>query len=598
MATDVPTIHFRDGVGGVAVDVTRLVSSRLLCVANSGGGKSRALRYMLEQTHGQVQHVVIDPEGEFASLREKFPYLLVGKDGDVPANPKAAKLLARRVMELGASAVIDLYELPLADRRRFVRLFLEELMHLPRSLWHPALIVVDEAHVFAPERGSGEAESTEAVIALATQGRKRGYALVAATQRLSKLHKDVAAELLNKMIGRTGLDVDVKRAGDELGFDKEQRAALKHMAPGTFWVYGPAITNEVTLVRTGDVQTTHPEAGAIGAAAPPAPAAVARLVEQLRDLPREAEEEARTVEELQKLTRQLKADLRRAQSAAPAPVVDQTAIDAAYRRGEIAAQVRAAKLQREAVKTMRGLVSGVERCGEILSSQIAAGLKLMLTSFENVTPAQGEPATATPIPHPAPRRPAETAPSVPAQPTRQRTPSPAVVVDPAALEGLGGTPRRMLEAMALLEQLGIEQPTRANVAGFLGISHNTGTFRNNLSQLRVAGLIEDCADQRITRTGTARAAIPSPDRPPTLDELHDIWRGKLGGTTARMMDVIIAAYPEPISRAAIAEQLGVDANTGTFRNNLSLLRSPGLIRDVTKGGDVIATDLLFPEGLV
>jgi DNA helicase HerA-like ATPase len=80
------------------------------------------------------------------------------------------------------------------------------------------------------------------VITLCTQGRKRGYCAVLATQRLSKLHKDAAAELLNKLIGRTGLDVDVKRAGDELGFDKEQRQTLKTLAPGTFYAYGPAVS--------------------------------------------------------------------------------------------------------------------------------------------------------------------------------------------------------------------------------------------------------------------------------------------------------------------------------------------------------------------
>jgi hypothetical protein len=45
-----------------------------------------------------------------------------------------------------------------------------------------------------------------------------------ATQRLSKLHKDCAAELLNKFIGYTD-DVDLQAAGDQLGMTKEQRAS-------------------------------------------------------------------------------------------------------------------------------------------------------------------------------------------------------------------------------------------------------------------------------------------------------------------------------------------------------------------------------------
>ena len=114
--------------------------------------------------------------------------------------------------------MVDLYELKLSDRRRFVKLFLESLIHLPRDLWRPTLVILDEAHIYCPERGSGEAESTEAVISLMSQGRKRGYAGVIATQRLSKLHKDAAAEANNVIIGRTWLDADQVRAGTCLAF--------------------------------------------------------------------------------------------------------------------------------------------------------------------------------------------------------------------------------------------------------------------------------------------------------------------------------------------------------------------------------------------
>jgi DNA helicase HerA-like ATPase len=47
-----------------------------------------------------------------------------------------------------------------------------------------------------------------------SQGRKRGYARILAPQRLSKLHKDAAAEANNVIIGRTWLDVDQARGGD------------------------------------------------------------------------------------------------------------------------------------------------------------------------------------------------------------------------------------------------------------------------------------------------------------------------------------------------------------------------------------------------
>jgi DNA helicase HerA-like ATPase len=110
-------------------------------------------------------------------------------------------------------------------------------------------VVVDEAHVFCPQ--VGEAESAGAVIDLATRGRKRGFCAVLATQRLSKLHKDAAAECNNKLIGRTGLDVDVKRAADELGLGKDRWRELRDLDAGEFFAFGPAISREVVKVKIG-----------------------------------------------------------------------------------------------------------------------------------------------------------------------------------------------------------------------------------------------------------------------------------------------------------------------------------------------------------
>ena len=156
-------------VGGkkLELDLPTLVDTRLLIQANSGGGKSWLLRLIAERAG--IQSIVLDSEGEFASLREAVDVLLVGAGGELPANPRHAALLARRLLEYRVSAVVDLYELKLSDRRRFVRLFLESLIHLPRDLWRPTLVILDEAHIYCPERGSGDAESTEAVISLMSQ---------------------------------------------------------------------------------------------------------------------------------------------------------------------------------------------------------------------------------------------------------------------------------------------------------------------------------------------------------------------------------------------------------------------------------------------
>lgn len=281
------------------VDLVTLIASRLLIQANSGAGKSYLIRRLLEQTFGQVQHIVIDLEGEFSSLRESFDYLVAGKGGDTPADPRTAALLAERLLELKASAIIDIYELKPHERILFVRRFVDALVNAPKELWHPVLIVVDEAHVFCPQ--SDESESASAIKDLCTRGRKRGFCAVLATQRISKLHKDAAADCNNKLIGRAALDVDMKRAAQELGFTtREQQHSLRTLEPGEFFAFGPALSLEVKKIRVGKVKTTHPKIGDhIGFTAPAPTAKIRAMLAKLADLPAEVDQRAKTLAELQ-----------------------------------------------------------------------------------------------------------------------------------------------------------------------------------------------------------------------------------------------------------------------------------------------------------
>ena len=340
-------------VGGkkLELDLPTLVDTRLLIQANSGGGKSWLLRLIAERA--EIQTIVLDNEGEFASLREAVDVLLVGAGGELPADPRHAALLARRLLEYKVSAVVDLYELKLPDRRRFVKLFLESLIHLPRDLWRPTLVILDEAHIYCPERGSGDAESTEAVISLMSQGRKRGFAGIIATQRLSKLHKDAAAEANNVIIGRTWLDADQVRAGDALGLSKGDRLKLRDIGQGEFYAFGPAFGPPgVVHFRSDRVRTTHPRPGQRHLLTAPAPSrAIRGVLAKFADLPQEAEEEIRSLDESRRRIAELEREIKMVNGANGAQPVDQTVVERAV----------AAAVERERVAWQRKMEQGRAR---------------------------------------------------------------------------------------------------------------------------------------------------------------------------------------------------------------------------------------------
>ncbi|MFN5820817.1 MAG: ATP-binding protein, partial [Novosphingobium sp.] len=126
--------------------------------------------------------------------------------------------------------------------------------------WYPALVVVDEAQVFAPAVAgevSDEARrlSLAAMTNLMCRGRKRGLAGVVATQRLAKLAKNVAAEASNFLMGRTFLDIDMARAADLLGMERRQAEQIRDLGRGQFLGLGPAISRRPVSVQIGAVRT-------------------------------------------------------------------------------------------------------------------------------------------------------------------------------------------------------------------------------------------------------------------------------------------------------------------------------------------------------
>jgi hypothetical protein len=76
----------------VTIDLPALIETRAIIQANSGGGKSWAIRRILEQSHGKVQQMVIDVEGSFRSLREQEEYAALSEGGPSILNTRAIAL--------------------------------------------------------------------------------------------------------------------------------------------------------------------------------------------------------------------------------------------------------------------------------------------------------------------------------------------------------------------------------------------------------------------------------------------------------------------------------------------------------------------------
>lgn len=531
------------------IDLDRLLVTRLLVQGSSGSGKSRTLRRLLEVTFGHVQHIVIDIEGEFHTMREKFDYILAAKEGgDCPADPASAHVLAQRILELGISAIVDIYELHPEDRIRFVQLFIESLMQAPKKLWHPVLIVIDEAQRFCPEAGTKELKGVIAAVKdLMGRGRKRGFCPILAVQRLSDLDKTAAAECMNKLIGRTGLDVDRARAGKELGFVGNDSTKLRYLEDGHFYAFGPALSRDVTEILVDDVITTHPRPGDRSTVQTATPERIKAVLEQLANIPKEAEIEATTIEDLQEEIRRLRAAAGNERDADPEQL-QLAVVDAEARgreRGTLEIQARLNQIVEDNESIIRDLVQVRDR----LSKLGALAAAPWLTPSPSSPPIHYRPAAPMPVP-------------VRVQPHNGND------------QRLGRAEAAILLAVAQINRAMTGPCSKIQASVISGYSITSSSFTNAIGKLRSMGLLQGSGDDNYA-TPEGCELLGKVSGIPRGSELLSFWSSKLGRAERSFLDVV--AKQASVSKIELSRQTGYSITSSSFTNAIGKLRSLGLI---------------------
>ncbi len=153
---------------------------------------------------------------------------------------------------------------------------------------------------------------------------------------------------------------------------------------------------------------------------------------------------------------------------------------------------------------------------------------------------------------------------------------------------------KILDALAAFKSFGFSEVDRKNVAVFANQSPKSSGFLNNLSSLRSQGLINYPTGGRIALTtkGQKIAKLTTPIN--SIAQLHAAWYDKLSNPQAKIVKALVKHYPNTIDRITLAELTTQSAKSSGYLNNLSALRSLGII-DYPASGQVVATQLLFPH---
>lgn len=525
----------------LALDLERLIGSHMGIVANSGGGKSGLIRKLLEATHGHIQHIVLDSEDEFYTLRERHDYVIAGGDGgDTPATVENADQLPIAALTHGFSLICQINDLGRAGANEFIDRFLAAMIAAPRNLWHPCLVVIDEAQRF----------EADALRRLTEAGRKRGFTAVLATQRLPKLDANIRGDLNNWIMGRVGQALDRRTMADQLGMST-RGAELAKIEPRHFFAFGPALSRDPVQFRVGDVETTMIRPGAPKVHTPPPPEALREILAGLAvatDEPKAEQNIPGNIPTTAPSATNTEIKRLRARVAELEAEQQNWTIESAYGQQQLDALIAE---RDELRRLIAGFVADTERVRVALADE--------------KSPSRS-PVAASP--------PAAQASAPKERPLRENA-----GVTAGETVKLGAE-RKPLAALAQVYPSGLTEPQWATSAGFKRSGGTWGTYK---SRLRTAGLIEQRGD-RWFATEDGAAAVGDVELPPAPGaDLVRWWTGKLSGV-GPMAEVLIDAFPAWLSREELAERIGIAAAGGTFGTYLSRLAGPELIeRDRERG---------------
>lgn len=545
---------------------TSAVTETFGILGQRGAGKSTAAVVIAEEMwDAGLPWVAVDPKGDWWGVRSsadgKSPGLALpvfgGLHGDVPLEATAGNVIAELVVEQNLTAVLDVSDFSKADRARFLTAFFDRLYKCHRTDPQPRHVFLEEAHEYIPQMvGREEGRLKEAAARLVLQGRTFGLGVSVCSQRSARLHKDVLTQVGTLIAMRTPGALDRKAIEGwvtEHDVAKELLASLPGLEPGEAWIWSPSFLRVAERIRFRQRHTFDSgKTPTIGKAARP-PATLADVdLGAIKDAMAETIERAKADDpkQLRKRISELERQLKATPVPAPVEVV---------REVEKIVEVEVPVLDEELViRLEEALAPVVALCAEVQER-----LTYEVTQRGDMVDYKRK----LRVDKPVDRKPLTIAPQ-PARPALR----PGAGRDTTSDTNIGKTERNVLTVLVLHGAL-----THAQIALLSGYSVKASTIGVALSKLRKAELV-DTNGQPVRATQAGVDFLGSDIEPlPTGPDLLEYWRNRFGLTERRVLDVLVAAWPNDSTLGEIAEITGYSASASTIGVALGKLRKVGVV---------------------
>jgi hypothetical protein len=205
------------------LDLEEIIGQCVAILGIRGSGKSNTAGVIFEELlRHRYPMSIVDIEGEYFGLKEKYEVLVVGTgDGvEIEIDPDCAGEIAQVSMEENVPVVLDLSGFLSDERTELLKAYLSSLWNLAGTLRRPYIIGIEEAHEFIPQ--GVKTELKEMIARIALRGRKRGLGGIIVSQRSAKVDKDVLSQAGMLFLHRVVHEVDMRVYGELLPWRKNE----------------------------------------------------------------------------------------------------------------------------------------------------------------------------------------------------------------------------------------------------------------------------------------------------------------------------------------------------------------------------------------
>jgi len=202
-----------DKEGKVKFTLHDIIGKSIAILGIRGSGKTNTAAVLAEEIlKNKLPVLIVDPDSEYWSLREKYDVLIIGKSrhADIKLD-KLDKLyvIGEYSLKNNLSVIVDISEYRTSEILKGLYSLFDKIWSLSFNIRRPYFIVLEEAHEFIPQFKNTELKEVLSRIAL--RGRKRGLSIILISQRSAKVDKDVLTQseilFLHKVIHPADLKV-------------------------------------------------------------------------------------------------------------------------------------------------------------------------------------------------------------------------------------------------------------------------------------------------------------------------------------------------------------------------------------------------------